>query len=46
MNSVSLVGQLTADPELRTNRAGIEECRMGLAVQRRQHGGRPEPGVI
>ena len=46
MNSVSLVGQLTADPELRTNRGGTDECRMRLAVQRRVRGGQPEPGVV
>ena len=46
MNSVSLVGVLTADAELRVTRAGIDECRMRLAVQRRERGGRAEPGVV
>jgi single-stranded DNA-binding protein len=46
VNSVSLIGQLTVDPELRTNRAGIDECRMRIAVQRRQRGGQAEPGVV
>ena len=46
MNSVSLVGQLTADPELRANRASLPECRMRIAVQRRARNGRPEPGVV
>jgi single-stranded DNA-binding protein len=46
VNSVSLVGRLTGDPELGVNRAGTEECRMRLAVQRRERGGEPEPGVV
>jgi single-strand DNA-binding protein len=46
MNSVSLVGRLTDDPALRKNRAGIDECRMQIAVQRFARGGRREPGVV
>lgn len=46
MNTVALVGQLVGDPQLRENRAGIPECRMRLAVQRRERGGKPEPGVV
>ena len=46
MNSVSLVGELVADPELDTNWAGIDECRMRLAVPRRSRDGRREPGVV
>lgn len=46
VNSVSLVGRLVTDPELRTNRAGVEECRMRLAVARRSRGGQLEPGVV
>src|SRR5205085_9207631 len=46
VNSVSLVGQLTADPQLRTNRTGTDECRMRIAVQRRQRGGDPDTGVV
>lgn len=45
MNAVSLIGELTGAPELRTNRDGIDECRMTIAVQRRERSGRPEPGV-
>lgn len=46
MNAVSLVGTLTADPELRVNRAGDDECRMRIAVPRRSRDGRREPGVV
>ena len=46
MNSVSLVGTLTADPTLRETRAGLDECRMRLAVPRRDRAGRREPGVV
>lgn len=45
MNSVSLVGTLTGEPQLRQNRDGTDECRMKIAVQRRGPGGVPEPGV-
>lgn len=45
MNAVSLIGELTGNPELQTNRAGIDECRMTIAVQRRERTGQPEPGV-
>jgi single-strand DNA-binding protein len=46
VNTVSLVGRLTADPQLRANRNGTDECRMRIAVQRRQRDGQPEPGVV
>ena len=46
MNSVSLLGQVVGEPQLRENRAGIAECRMRLAVQRRSRDGRREPGVV
>lgn len=46
MNSVSLIGTLTADPEFRFNRAGIAECRMRVAVPRRTREGRRDPGVV
>jgi single-stranded DNA-binding protein len=46
VNAVSLVGTLTGDPVLSVNRAGVDECRMRLAVQRRERGGQPEPGVV
>lgn len=46
MNSVSLVGELVADPSYRTNRAGVPVCRMRLAVPRRDRSGRRAPGVV
>jgi single-stranded DNA-binding protein len=46
MNTVSVVGQLTAAPKLGQNRAGEAECRMRIAVPRRSRDGRPEPGVV
>ena len=46
MNSVSLLGQVVGEPQLRENRAGIAECRMRLAVPRRSRDGRREPGVV
>ncbi|MEA2442545.1 MAG: Single-strand binding protein family [Thermoleophilaceae bacterium] len=46
MNSVSLVGWLTAEPALATDRAGLDECRMRIAVERRRRGGAREPGVV
>lgn len=35
MNSVSLVGRLTKDPELRTTQSGLSYCQFTLAVDRR-----------
>jgi single-stranded DNA-binding protein len=46
VNSVSVIGTLTADPVLGETRAGIPECRMRLAVARRDRAGRREPGVV
>ncbi|MDQ3933243.1 MAG: single-stranded DNA-binding protein [Actinomycetota bacterium] len=46
MNAVSLIGEVLAKPELRTNRAGIAECRMMLAVPRYSRAGIREPGVV
>ena len=34
MNSVSLMGRLTADPELKTTQNGISYCRFTVAVNR------------
>jgi single-stranded DNA-binding protein len=46
VNGVSLIGQLAADPELRINGAGEDECRMRIAVPRRTRAGGAEPGVV
>ena len=46
MNSVSIVGHVTGEPELRTTRAGVPECRMRVAVPRYSRRGRREPGVV
>jgi single-strand DNA-binding protein len=46
VNSVSLVGQLANDPELRTDGAGQDECRMRIAVSRRTRDGGTEPGIV
>ncbi len=43
---MSVIGTLTGPPWLRTNRAGITECRMRIAVPRHGPKGRPEPGVV
>ena len=34
MNNVSLIGRLTADPELKTTQNGISYCRFTVAVNR------------
>jgi len=44
MNSISLVGRLTRDPELR-ERNGTEIAGMRLAVPRRPRGGEQQPPV-
>jgi single-stranded DNA-binding protein len=46
VNSVSLIGELTEEPVLRRNRAGVHECRMRMAIPRYSRGGRREPGVV
>ena len=35
MNKVTLVGNLTRDPELTTTNSGVSVCRFSIAVQRR-----------
>lgn len=35
MNNVSLIGRLTADPELRTTQSGVSMARFSIAVDRR-----------
>lgn len=46
MNSVSLVGELVTEPQLRQNRGGLDECRLRVAVPRRTGDGGREPGVV
>ncbi|HEX8743948.1 MAG TPA: single-stranded DNA-binding protein [Thermoleophilaceae bacterium] len=46
MNVVSLIGRVTGEPQLRTSRAGVAECRMRLAVPRYSGRGIREPGVV
>jgi single stranded DNA-binding protein len=46
MNSVSLIGTLTDDPELVQCQTGGDVCVMRIAVPRRDRGGRREPGVV
>lgn len=46
MNVVSVTARVVLKPELRTNRAGIPECRLKLAVPRYSRSGVREPGVV
>lgn len=46
MNVVSVIGRVVGEPQLRTNRAGLPECRVKLAVPRRSRSGQKEPGVV
>ena len=46
MNSVSLIGTLVEDPDLRENGGEPVRCTLRLAVPRRDHGGRKLPGVV
>lgn len=46
MNTVSLIGTLVEDPDLRENGVDPVRCKMRLAVPRRDHGGQQLPGVV
>jgi single-stranded DNA-binding protein len=46
MNAVSLIGTLTADPDLQEPRGGLPRCRLRLAVPRYERNGQREPGVV
>jgi single-stranded DNA-binding protein len=46
MNVVSLTGRVVGEPERRTTRSGLSECRIKLAVPRYGRGGTREPGVV
>lgn len=42
MNKLTIIGNLTKDPELRTTASGINVCNMTVAVNRRRAGNDPE----
>ena len=46
MNSVSLIGTLVEDPDLREGGDEPVRCTMRLAVPRRDYGGHQLPGVV
>ena len=46
MNVVSLTGRVVGEPELRTTRSGLPECRIKLSVPRYTRRGIREPGVV
>ena len=47
MNKLTIIGNLTKDPELRTTQSGISVCGFTVAVNRRRHAeGQPEADFI
>ena len=46
VNSVSVIGRVVGEPELRRNRAGADQCTVRLAVPRYSRNGQREPGVV
>ncbi|MBQ1779377.1 MAG: single-stranded DNA-binding protein [Acidaminococcaceae bacterium] len=42
MNQLTIIGNLTRDPELRTTSAGISVCSFTVAVNRKKQGQQPE----
>ena len=47
MNKLTIIGNLTKDPELRTTQSGISVCSFTVAVNRRRHAeGQPEADFI
>ena len=46
MNSIQLIGRLTADPELRTTNGGTPVCTIRLAVPRRPRAEDPTPAPV
>ena len=46
MNAVSLIGTLTADPDLQKPHSGPQRCTMRLAVPRYTQSGVREPGIV
>lgn len=45
MNLLHIIGNLTADPELRTTTTGKEVCSFDVAVNRRRTSNNPDPGA-
>ena len=43
MNKLTIIGNLTRDPELRTTSAGKEVCTFTVAVNRRKNGNNQQP---
>lgn len=46
MNSISIIGRLTRDPELEQTTSGTDVCRIRLAVPRRRKEGRDQGAVF
>ena len=46
MNSVSLIGTLTADPDPMTEEGQVPRCRFRIAVARHDRRGQRAPGVV
>ncbi len=46
MNSISLIGRLTRDPELERTSSGTDVCRIRLAVPRRRKDGRDQGAMF
>jgi single-strand DNA-binding protein len=45
MNKVTIIGNLTKDPELRTTNAGVNVCGFTVAVNRPKTANNPDPGA-
>ena len=45
MNKLTIIGNLTRDPELRTTSTGLNVCTFGVAVNRRRSGNSNQPEV-
>lgn len=45
MNKLTIIGNLTADPELRTTPDGINVCNFTVAVNRKKTQNNPDPGA-
>lgn len=45
MNKITIIGNLTKDPELRTTSSGVSVCSFNVAVNRRKTANNPDPGA-